>query len=184
MKKSLTILLSLLLLLITGATAFAEGEGQPFQPEKPIEMTGSGDNSYTLVYDDAYFSNSSVDGVDEFTWRNQPEGDYPRCFMSIHRVNGFTLDEVVQGLIIQEDIEGAVNEDDLDGQPMKVLRMCEGTTAKSRVVEYNCLSLNDSGVLIVEMDWFVEAEEGIGARLLAMRDTIQLAPSTATAVQP
>ncbi|MDO5844582.1 MAG: SH3 domain-containing protein [Methanocorpusculum sp.] len=82
--------------------------------------------------------------------------------------------EAMDGLKLQAGQDGISGSVTLSGINAETFRFYEGTAWNSRVCEYACVPMKNGEILLIETDWFLEAEEGIGRRLMEMRDTLSL----------
>lgn len=128
---------------------------------------------YSLVYESELFSFESDGQVDVYRWRTMTP-DVPACFMSVSILTGYTLPEAMEGLKLQAGRDGKCGSTTLSGVSAEIFRFYEGNSWNSRVCEYACIPMPNGMILVIETDWFLEAEEGVGQKLLDMRSTISL----------
>ncbi len=172
--KRLTALLTALLLLALFLPALAQtAEGEPLPAPDAVAQSALG---YTMKYDAERFAfTAGTDAsapVDVFLWNGQMEG-YPRVFLSVSLLNGFTAENAVAGLKLQAGSDGEDGTMQVAGQSCPTFLFSEGTDYDSRVCSYVCLP-HGADTLLIEMDWFVEAQEGVAPRMYAMLETFAL----------
>lgn len=128
---------------------------------------------YSLPYDVEQFEWSSEGGVDVYFWKNSSENT-PSCFLSLSIITEYSLQELMEGLKLQADYDGVSGEAIIAGIKSPTFRFYEGNEWDSRVCEYACVPRRDGSILLIETDWFMEAEEGVGQKLLSLRSSITL----------
>ena len=96
----------------------------------------------------------------------------PNCYLSVSRLTGYTLDEAMEGLILQSGFEGTRSTLVLDGQVTSTFTFAEGTDADDAVTQYVCVPLSDGSILLVELSYYVAAEETAGKALQEMLHSI------------
>ena len=134
------------------------------------EPEGS-DLGYSIVYDESLFSYEQAGGIDTYWWKAQEPGK-PNCYLSVSRLTGYTLDEAMEGLILQSGFEGTRSTLVLDGQVTSTFTFAEGTEADDAVTQYVCVPLSDGSILLVELSYYVAAEETAGQALQEMLHSI------------
>ena len=134
------------------------------------EPEGS-DLGYSIVYDESLFSYEQAGGIDTYWWKAQEPGK-PNCYLSVSRLTGYTLDEAMEGLILQSGFEGTRSTLVLDGQVTSTFTFAEGTEADDAVTQYVCVPLSDGSILLVELSYYVAAEETAGQALQEMLRSI------------
>lgn len=134
------------------------------------EPEGS-DLGYSIVYDESLFSYEQAGGIDTYWWKAQESGK-PNCYLSVSRLTGYTLDEAMEGLILQSGFEGTRSTLVLDGQVTSTFTFAEGTDADDAVTQYVCVPLSDGSILLVELSYYVAAEETAGQALQEMLRSI------------
>lgn len=146
------------------------------------EPEGS-DLGYSIVYDESLFSYEQAGGIDTYWWKAQEPGK-PNCYLSVSRLTGYTLDEAMEGLILQSGFEGTRSTLVLDGQVTSTFTFAEGTDADDAVTQYVCVPLSDGSILLVELSYYVAAEETAGQALQEMLHSITFStPGKRPAVQ-
>lgn len=128
---------------------------------------------YSLAYDAELFSCESDGQVDVYRWRTTTP-DTPACFMSVSILTGYTLQEAMEGLKLQAGRDGIDGSTILSGAFAETFRFYEGNSWNSRVCEYACIPMSNGAILLIETDWYLEAEEGIGQKLLDLRSMVLL----------
>lgn len=142
-----------------------EVELQVVDSELGVSMAYDSAN-FTYV-DDTEFGVASITAIDVDTTAT------PNVFISVSK-SEYSFDETVEGLKAQaftEDIVESETVIGLEEYTATLLEMREGTSGISRVANFYVVE-NNGQVYIVEEDYFVEAEEGFGARLDMMLGTI------------
>ena len=78
----------------------------------------------------------------------------------------------MEGLILQSGFEGTRSTLVLDGQVTSTFTFAEGTDADDAVTQYVCVPLSDGSILLVELSYYVAAEETAGQALQEMLRSI------------
>ena len=127
---------------------------------------------YAMTYDPAILTlTEGEDGTDQYT-AEAVEGR-PNVYVSICVVENMTAEETVEGIRLQEDIqkEGETVSLGANRYAATYLRWAEGAESNDRVTEYYVTEQNGT-IFLVEVGNFVEGEEGFGARMQAMLNTL------------
>lgn len=146
------------------------------------EPEGS-DLGYSIVYDESLFSYEQAGGIDTYWWKAQEPGK-PNCYLSVSRLTGYTLDEAMEGLILQSGFEGTRSTLVLDGQVTSTFTFAEGTDADDAVTQYVCVPLSDGSILLVELSYYLAAEETAGQALQEMLRSITFSTPGKTSRSP
>lgn len=133
---------------------------------------------FTIGYDPEKFvyESDSQNHVASFTAENPASEIYPNIFLSVSK-SEFNKQETIDGLKLQAFTEQINQEDTKIGKdklPTTKITMIGGEEYNSRIADYYVVEWNKE-VYIVELDCYVEAQEGYGARLNMMLDTLQFA---------
>lgn len=129
---------------------------------------------YAISYDKNRFKFSNGEGVDSFMAPNPDIKKYPNVFLAVSKIKDYSLDETINGLILQSGQDGVpeLTKIGKGKYNAKKFSFKEGNKYNSRVVEYYATEKNKT-VYLIEINYFVEAEEGYGERLHSMLDTFQ-----------
>lgn len=131
---------------------------------------------YAVTYDPALFSLNTVDQFSESYMAERTEG-IPNVYLSVSviedELDELTFDDVVEGMRTQKSIEeeavtvaiGAHN------YAASYLRYSAGDGAMDELTQYYITEQNGT-IFVVALGCFNEGEEGFGARLHAMLDTM------------
>lgn len=145
-------------------------EGEPIPPGDTITSS----LGYQITYpSDLFRYLPQMDG-DVFWADVTALPDVPNVYLSVSWLQNQTLFSAQEGLLLQSGLSGAWENASLSGTNAAVLRVQEGDLPNSRVCVYTLYPAAPNRLLLVEYAYFLEAEEGFGARLSAMRDSITL----------
>ncbi|ROR31814.1 hypothetical protein EDD66_101433 [Mobilisporobacter senegalensis] len=133
---------------------------------------------YNMVYDESRFKYSSSEGSDSFMAENPDPEIYPYVYLNISRVEEkTTLDKYTKEM--KEALSHGYKSveqlpDTTIGNNYKAvhLKAKSGNKWNSSVRELYLLE-SEGSIYMVEKQYFVEAEEGYGARMHAMIDTFK-----------
>lgn len=151
-------------------TVIVEGTSESIETE--VKKSNFG---YTITYDKNRFKFQNGEGVDTFMAPNSDSSIYPNVFLSVAKIEGQSLDEIMKGLMLQAGQDGVWQNTTIGQGKYKAKKFTfrEGNNYNSRVCEYY-LTEKDKKVYLIEINYFVEAEEGYGARLHGMLGTFTL----------
>jgi len=150
-------------------------------PEK-VQMT------YVMYVDTERYTVESEDGADIIRPANYPE-DMPEVFMKIWQVDDISMQNALSAMLAEINAEyDTVSEpyevsepfsgiciDAYDGDPNGTKEtMPQWDSAVTKVL---ITDNTQGGVFIIEMKYFVEAQEGHGSRFLSMLDEFVIVPS-------
>ena len=127
---------------------------------------------YAMTYDPARFTlTEGEDGVDYYL-AETVEGR-PNVYIAVSLVEGLTAEETVEGLRLQQDIqeEGETVALGANRYAATYLRWAQGAGSNDQVTEFYVTEQNGA-VFLIEVGNFVDGQEGYGARLRAMLDTL------------
>lgn len=148
-------------------TIILEGETQTVPAARYNSWLG-----YSMTYDRETFTLNLVDTLSNSYMAEVVEGR-PNVYLAISILEDLTFDEAVEGMRLQRGIE----EDAVTvaigrhAYAASYLRYAAGTESNDEVVEYYLTEQNDT-IFLIALGNFVGGEEGFGARLHAMLDTI------------
>ncbi|WP_160691982.1 hypothetical protein [Clostridium sp. C2-6-12] len=127
---------------------------------------------YTITYDKNRFKFENAEGVDSYMAPNADTSKYPNVFLAVSKIDGMSLEEVMKGLIHQATKEAVPQNITIGKEGYKAERLVikEGNKYNSRICEYYLTEKNNV-VYLVEINYFVGAEEGYGTRLHEMLNT-------------
>lgn len=133
------------------------------------------DFGYTITYDKNRFKFQNAEGVDSYMAPNSDPSNYPNVFLSVAKIEGQSLEEIMKGLIHQASREALPQKTTIGKGKYKAERLVfsEGDKYNSRVCEYY-LTERNKRVYLIEINYFVGAEEGYGTRLHEMLNTFTL----------
>lgn len=127
---------------------------------------------YTITYDKNRFKFQNAEGVDSYMAPNSDTNKYPNVFLAVSKIDGQSLEAVMKGLIHQASKEAYPQNTTIGKEGYKAERLVirEGNEYNSRVCEYYLTEKNKI-VYLIEINYFVGAEEGYGTRLHEMLNT-------------
>ena len=132
---------------------------------------------YRMAYDIDRFTVTNEDGVDSFMTSNPNPELYPYVYLNISRIDQTTLDDYVTKLKaslssgyaeVRQDDNATVG----DYNAVHFIAIT-GYDWNSVVRNYYIIE-SGSSIYLLEMQYFVEAEEGFGTRMNAMLDTFTI----------
>lgn len=127
---------------------------------------------YAMTYDPEYFTlTEGDDGTDRYQ-AEAVEGR-PNVYVAVSLVEGLTAEETVEGLRLQKDIqeEGETVALGANRYAATYLRWAEGAGSNDQVTEFYVTEQNGA-IFLIETGNFVDGEEGFGARIQAMLNTL------------
>jgi hypothetical protein len=158
------------------ASPVPEETGNTPAPESPTPEGQENGVSYAIDIDESRFALEKKDGADRIVPLNFPE-DYPPTFMAITQDTGRSPDEVaaelktkVQGEYVS--ITGPQSVTD-PADAVEIIGVA-GNEWNSPVVRYYLIDNTAGGTFVVQMQYFLEAEEGYGARFNTMLHGFQI----------
>lgn len=173
-------IIALLVALLLGALATAQGEGLTLEGEaQPLNlMPVTSALGYTLSYDVDSFTLESADGTGDVYWWTATYGDsrFPATYLSLS-VQAMSAADVAEGLRRQSKEELAETEREVAGAVCPVLTGDTGLEGESAQSTYVCIPTGEETSILAEMRCFTEGLEGVGARMWAIVDTLQLVPA-------
>ena len=135
-------------------------EGEP-QSITYVRVQGSGE--YSVAYDPEQFTVTASEEEIRFDALMSSEAELPSVFLSIRKEEGASTEEVAERYIEESNEECTAEEVTLgEGEyPALWVSYAEGTAFDSRTCDLYVLRQNDV-LYVVQMDCFVEAQEGLG----------------------
>ena len=155
----------------TTLTVEIEGETETIPGIRHNSVLG-----YAVTYDPERFALNIVDEYAESYMADIVEGQ-PNVYLAVSviedELDELTIDDVVEGMRIQQNIEdeGTTVSVGAHSYAATYLRYAAGTEDNDEIVEYYITEQNGT-IFVVALGYFVGAEEGYGARLHAMLDTM------------
>ena len=146
-------------------------EGLPGSAEVELQEGASG---YVIYFDEDRFRMIRVDGVDRIVPVDPPGAPYPEVYMEISRAAGAPAD-VATALAASVEGEPTVlgpREVDapVDGWEVYAVGGTGGLAWDDPVVRYLAFDDGAGGSFVAKQKYFLEAEEGFGARFQLMLD--------------
>jgi len=135
--------------------------------------------SYVIYVDESRYSVKTVDGTDRIVPLDFPE-DLPETYLAISQDTERAPAEVAQALYaeLKDSYEYAVAPEEVT-YPLNAVhvRARTGDEWNSEVVAYYLIDNTAGGTFIAEERYFLEAEEGHGARFNTMLKEFQVVPA-------
>jgi hypothetical protein len=176
----------------TASSGEVEESGQPFEavielegtPETVMYQTFQISLGYTIDYDIDRFKVTSENGADSFMAENPDPELYPYVYLNISRVN-YPVENSDKDLSPVKDSEGNIlgyldsditeplDPVEIGGQIAYHFIEQDGKEWNSPVRNYYFMKTGNY-VYVFEIQYFLEASEGFGARIDAMLDTFTL----------
>lgn len=153
-----------------------EIEGSTETVKGKIHVSESG---YQMAYDSERYVLSRELGVDSYMAKNPDPNVYPYVFLNISRYSNKKMDDYADQLekeFADEQLSHAITKYKVIGEKQYktiYLRTQTGYNWDSIIREYYILQ-DESDILLIETQYFLEAEEGHGARFMAMLDTFKI----------
>jgi len=153
-----------------------EETGNTPAPQSPAPDGQGGSVGYTIDIDESRFTQEKVNGADRIAPLDYPE-DYPPAFMSITQYTGRSPDEVAAELRenVRDEYETVTGPQTVT-DPADAIEIIgvAGDEWNSPVVRYYLIDNTAGGTFVVQMQYFLEAEEGYGARFDTMLHGFQI----------
>ena len=150
----------------------------PAPGETAAPSPGGDAVSYVIYVDESRYYVEAVDGTDRIVPLDFPE-DLPETYMAISQDTGRTPAEVAEALHVQLEgsYEYVVEPEDVT-YPLDAVhvRARTGNEWNSEVVSYYLIDNTVGGTFIIEEHYFLEAEEGHGARFSTMLKEFEIVP--------
>lgn len=145
-------------------------------PENTDESNAVG---YVIYVDESRYYTETEDGVDRILPKDYPE-DLPPVYMEIRQDAARTPEEVAAELEAQlkEQYPDVTQPQEIT-EPVDAImfRALSGSEWDSTIVRYYLIDNTVGGTFIVEERFFLEAEEGHGARFSTMLQQFQIVPA-------
>ena len=148
-------------------TVVIEGESETIPGIRHNSWLG-----YAMTYDPELFTFNQVDETAD-SYMAEPEEGRPNVYLSVSVIEDLSFEETVEGMRLQKGIEdeGRTASIGAHSYAATQLSYAAGTGSSDEVVEYFITEQNGT-VFVIALGCFVEGEEGFGARLNAMLDTM------------
>lgn len=134
---------------------------------------------YQMVYDTERYELAAESGIDSYMADNPDPDVYPFVFLNISRSENTTIEDYADQLekeIFAQKISYSRHEyKEIGEQKNKAIyfRTQSGTKWNSIIREYYIIQ-DETDIILIETQFFLEAEEGHGARFSAMIDTFKI----------
>jgi len=134
---------------------------------------------YQMVYDMERYKLTSEDGLDSFFAENPDPTVYPYVFLNVSRSENTSMNDYV------DKLEKEINDQKISYQKIEYKEIGEGNYKAiyfrtqagynwdSIIREYYILE-DGEDIILIETQYFLEAQEGHGARFLSMLNTFQI----------
>ncbi|MDF2869354.1 MAG: hypothetical protein K0R05_929 [Anaerocolumna sp.] len=135
---------------------------------------------YEIVYDSERFKRESQENTDSFLAENSDPTIYPYIYVNISRLEDTTVDAYSKELFrrLTSEGQGSVSISTNKEKGQKTSKDAEVTVQTgykwdSVIRKYHVIGEADK-IFLIETQYYLEAEEGYGARLQAMLDTFYI----------
>ncbi len=132
---------------------------------------------YQIKIDEERFTHSDVDGTDVYTAKNPDPSKYPDIYIKISRREKSNesnyLDELKQQLLSENPQLEVLSDSKVSTYDAIVFHSVMGTDYNSPIKKIAVIE-SDNEYHTIETQYFLEAEEGYGARIMALLDTLIL----------
>jgi len=155
-------------LLVPEKVIVEELEGQKEENKVSLQESKAG---YTIYLDEERYTMETSNGKDKIVPKLKPTGDYPEIYMEIEQILGKKPAEVAQETEnkLQEKFQTVENRGQTE-EPILALQVTAKTGIKwnDTLVNYYFIDNTKGGTFVVKQQYFIEAEEGHGARFYHM----------------
>jgi hypothetical protein len=146
--------------------------------ETILRKTYQSTNGYQITYDVERFKYTNLDGIDQFITENPDPELYPYVYLNISKIENTSskdeMDKIKKALS-----KGYEQVEELENTTIGIdykaigLKAKSGTDWNSSIREYYIVESGNSNY-VIEMQYFVEAEEGFGTRMHDMLNTFTI----------
>lgn len=140
-------------------------EGIESESEVTLKESSAG---YTLYIDASYFNLETTEGKEKITPKNKSENtSLPEVYMEIWQVTDKNPSQLLSELEseLKTSYKNVTNKNKIDS-PLQALNLRANTGVKwnDKVVAYYLVDNKQGGSFVIKQQYFLEAEEGMGAR--------------------
>jgi hypothetical protein len=134
-------------------------------------------DGYDIMYDVDRFEYSDKDGVDTFVAENSDPAIYPYVYISISHLENSNVSDYVEKLsdtLAANSMESEITTDTSIGNYKGMIITANAGTEWNSIIRNYYIIENGTSIYTIETQYFLDAEEGYGARFQAMLNTFEM----------